>query len=120
MKILLKQRIISTTGKILIYFYCLLVLHVANAKSETLSPEDFNKSPSLDLNLPDDSLKINSSAFLNPDGKKNLEGNEQILAGGKKQKRLNLDCGMDVYSNAAPDVPLSNRLSGECDFKYKY
>ncbi|MDD4915713.1 MAG: hypothetical protein PHW13_11835 [Methylococcales bacterium] len=44
----------------------------------------------------------------------------QIIAGSKKQEPLNMDCGMNVMQTSNPDVALTSRLTGECDFKYHY
>lgn len=100
---------------------CVMVFHVAVAKSDAISPETFNKSHGLILNLPAEDIKTEDSSWsthslaVMPKSRDN-----NIIASGSKKTPLNVDCGMDVYQNTGPDISLTSRLTGECDFKYHY
>lgn len=106
---------------------CLLTFHAVAAKSEAPVSKSATKTKppiNLILDLPDNFV---SSKDYNPQilpntpyfGQKNND-NQQLIAGDKKKRSLNVDCGMDMYQNSAPEVPMSSRLTGECDFKYHY
>jgi len=100
---------------------CMAVFHSVAAYSDAPSPETFNKSAKLILNLPDEIIKTdNSTGSQYSFQTQNLGEAKQLIAGAKKNTPLNVDCGMDVYQNTGPDISLSSRLTGECDLKYKY
>ena len=44
----------------------------------------------------------------------------QIINAKNKKRAVDVDCGMDVNPYAQSDSSISNRLTGECDFKYRY
>ena len=106
---------------------CLLTFHAVAAKSEATSPESFNKSSNLILDLPTDEFLSpverngNTAIIPNPQSfSQKRQENQQIIASDKKKTPLNVDCGMDLYQNTAPEVSMTSRLTGECDFKYHY
>ena len=100
---------------------CLLVFHSVAAKSDAPPPETFNESSELILTLPDNEIKGDEPVWSAHSFQiQNGGDGSQIMAGGKKKTPLDVNCGMDVYQNTAPDVPLGNRLTGECDLKYHY
>jgi len=96
--------------------------HAAEAKSDANKPvSSLAQSQQLILSLPEDEIKSENSGWtLNSDQKAISAENQQFVAGGKKKRPLNLDCGMDVYQNTGPDISITSRLTGECDVKYHY
>ncbi|QWF69495.1 hypothetical protein KEF85_08875 [Methylomonas paludis] len=105
----------------------MLVFHAAGAKSAPPKPAPVNQvevqAPALQaapliLSLPDTEIKTTDSIL---DMHSQQAGdNLQLLAGNRKKAPVNLDCGMDLYQNSAPDVSLGSRLTGVCDLKYHY
>jgi hypothetical protein len=92
-----------------------------NAQSANSLP--FSPAPSLNLNLPETSgLTTEATQKGQSAISKQVSDNAlQILAGTKKPNNaVRMDCGMDVMPTSNPDVSLGSRLTGECDFKYRY
>ena len=111
----------STSSRLILSLLCLLVFHAANAKSDSTASAATGKSKELILSLPNTELKGNDSPWsAQPLLGASTDTGKQLIAGGRKKTPLAVDCGMDVYQNSGPDVSLTSRLTGECDFKYHY
>jgi hypothetical protein len=76
----------------------------------------------LNLNLPDTGIKPAETNNWSEHATAIDSSNNplQLMAGNKKQTPVKMDCGMDVLPTSNPDVALTSRLTGECDFKYHY
>jgi len=101
----------------LIVMASLLSLPAVMAQPSAKKTNDLIKPPELILSLPDSKLQTDDSSWTQPSQRAD---SKQIIVGSRRKAPLNLDCGVDVYQYANPDVSLSSRLTGECDFKYRY
>lgn len=76
--------------------------------------------PDLDLSAPDEWLDPDDMDT-DPFEQAGTQKQEEPLIISKHKKRpVNVDCGMDVNPYAQPDSSIGNRLTGECDFNYRY
>jgi hypothetical protein len=78
--------------------------------------------PALILNLPAENAMNNEEpAWAKPSLTPSLNSNDanQLVAERKKKAPI-VNCGMDMYQNTGPDIPLTSRLTGECDLKLHY
>lgn len=95
---------------------CSMPAHAGN-------PKAFDKSgshPDLILTLPDQWLAVEKA---NPSINLNMvthNNNDETQASALKKIPVNVDCDMNVIQNTVGDVPLSNRVFGECDLHYHY
>lgn len=46
--------------------------------------------------------------------------NNETQTSALKRTPVNMDCGLDVIQNTLGDVPLTNRIFGECGLHYHY
>lgn len=114
------QRLIKTI-KPSVAVLCLIAFHAAAAKSDSAAPDQPAKalpSQPLILTLPnqiplDSPNQWQTRAASNPE-------EQQLIAEGRKSKSVDLNCGMNMVQNAAPEVSLTGRVGGECDVKYHY
>lgn len=116
--------------------YTLLILCLGLSLSTSVfakSPKNKNTpeaepeiSRELDLSIPSD-LEEDISyeetdetphAFKHKHKSKSEE--HQIINAKNKKRAVDVDCGMDVNPYAQSDSSIGNRLTGECDFKYRY
>lgn len=102
----------------LIAMASLLSLPAVMAQPNAKKPNDLIKPPELILNLPDSRLQTDDASWTQPS--QHSADSKQIIVGSRRKAPLNLDCGVDVYPTVNPDISLSSRLTGECDFKYRY
>lgn len=88
------------------------------SKPAATSTETSN-SRDLDLSIPDEWLEDDATS--DPfDQAANHEQEQQLIISKHKKRPVNVDCGMDVNPYAQPDSSIGNRLTGECDFNYRY
>ncbi|MGZ5028675.1 MAG: hypothetical protein ACXWE9_13165 [Methylobacter sp.] len=103
------------TGAIGIILCCSLPAHAGKAKKMIDKP----KTPvNLILTMPEQWLgeeKANQSVNLNMAAHNN--DNPAFTA---QKVPVNVKCDVDVIQNTVNEVPLSNRLFGECDLHYHY
>jgi hypothetical protein len=105
------KRIVGVTGIILL---CSLPAHAGKPKT----PDKPKPPANLILTLPDQWLadeKTNKPISMNV-----AAHNNENQAFAAKKIPVNVKCDVDVIQNTVNDVPLSNRLFGECDLHYHY
>ncbi len=94
---------------------CSIPAHAGNPK-----PFDKYDPPTdLILTLPDQALaaeKTGDSLLRNAAA----QNNNETQASALKTVPVNVNCNVDVIQNTVGDVPLSNRIFGECGLHYHY
>ena len=92
-----------------------------NKKTPVEEPEI---SRELDLSIPsdlDDDFSFEDDGHKTHAFKHKSKTEEHQIVNSKNKKRaVDVDCGMDVNPYAQSDSSIGNRLTGECDFKYRY
>ncbi|MGZ4956618.1 MAG: hypothetical protein ACXV8Q_16040 [Methylobacter sp.] len=106
------KTLLRVTGFVLC---CLMPAHAGSQKAFDQSdpPSD------LILTLPDKWLADEKMNTLSSSDM-SAHNNNEAQAFALKKTPVNVDCDVDVIQNAAGDIPLSNRLFGECDLHYHY
>ncbi|TRX03314.1 hypothetical protein [Candidatus Methylobacter oryzae] len=110
--IIFLKRLLAVAGLIV---YC-------SAPAQTGRPKALNKPvprPDLILTLPDQPFaEEKTTSSVNSNVAANNRNENQVFT--TKKIPVNVDCDMDVIQNTLDDIPLSNRIFGECDFHYHY
>lgn len=93
-------------------------------KNKKAPEEEPEISRELDLSIPSDleeDISFDDESHKTHPFKHKSKAEEQQIINSKNKKRaVDLDCGMDVNPYAQSDSSIGNRLTGECDFKYRY
>ncbi|NBV76105.1 MAG: hypothetical protein EBR59_09155 [Methylococcaceae bacterium] len=112
--------------------YILLILCLGLSSSVFAKSPKHKKAPveepelsrELDLSIPtdlEDEMGLDDDSNPNhPFKHKSKTENPTLLNSKNKKRAVDLDCGMAVNPYAQSDSSIGNRLTGECDFKYRY
>jgi len=107
------KRMLGATGIILC---CAIPAYAGSPKPlDKLAPP-----PDLILTLPDDQWLAEEKAKPLTNSNMAARNNNETQAFAVKKVPVNVKCDVDVIQNTVNEVPLSNRLFGECDLHYHY
>lgn len=116
----IKQKIFKITLGLIICCTFSMPGHAESAKSKSKAKSkalETEVQHDLDLSMPQEWLEPEPH---NPFEHAQSADEQQIVSKKNKKRPVNVDCGMEMNPYATSDSSLGNRLTGECDFNYRY
>ncbi len=108
------------TGVVCVVLWCSIPAYAGSPKAKAKVVDKSDPPADLILTLPD---QWQEAGKVSPSINRNMlthNNDNETQASALKRRPVNVDCDMDVIQNTLGDVPLGNRVFGQCDLHYHY